>query len=244
MNKTEQIKHTIRLSPRLAAVAAFVEPGARAADIGTDHGYIPMFLLQEGICPKVLAMDVRQGPLERARAHRDLLPEELQKRMELRISDGLTALKPGEADTVIIAGMGGSLILSILEKGRCLWPSVRHWILSPQSDLGGVRHFLCGNGFAIEQENMVKDQGKYYTVLSVRQGECSYEREADYIYGRCLIQSRNPVLSEYLDREERRLREILKHLDGEKTPTDKGIQARQSVWNQWNRIKEVQDAMQ
>ena len=90
---------TVKLSARLAAVAALVEPGSRVADVGTDHGYIPIYLVQTGIADRALAMDVRPGPLERARAHVDRLSPECRERIETRLSDGLKALSPGEADT-------------------------------------------------------------------------------------------------------------------------------------------------
>ena len=109
---------TVKLSARLAAVAALVEPGSRVADVGTDHGYIPIYLVQTGIADRAIAMDVRSGPLERARAHVDRLPPGCRERIETRLSDGLKALSPGEADTVVIAGMGGELMIRILDEGR------------------------------------------------------------------------------------------------------------------------------
>ena len=151
---------TVKLSARLAAVAALVEPGSRVADVGTDHGYIPIYLVQTGIADRALAMDVRPGPLERARAHVDRLSPGCRERIETRLSDGLKALSPGEADTVVIAGMGGELMIRILDEGRHMWDSLRRLILSPQSELQKVRHFLSQEGFCILGETMVKDEGK------------------------------------------------------------------------------------
>ena len=113
---------TVKLSARLAAVAALVEPGSRVADVGTDHGYIPIYLVQTGIADRAIAMDVRSGPLERARAHVDRLPPGCRERIETRLSDGLKALSPGEADTVVIAGMGGELMIRILDEGQSQTP--------------------------------------------------------------------------------------------------------------------------
>ncbi len=106
----------VKLSKRLERIASFVQPGSRVADIGTDHGYVPIWLVQKGVCPSALAMDVRKGPLERAEEHVEEVG--LSGKIELRLSDGLAKLKAGEADTVVIAGMGGKLTCRILEQGR------------------------------------------------------------------------------------------------------------------------------
>ena len=109
----------VKLSKRLERIASFVQPGSRVADIGTDHGYVPIWLVQKGVCPSALAMDVRKGPLERAEEHVEEVG--LSGKIELRLSDGLAKLKAGEADTVVIAGMGGKLTCRILEQGRHVW---------------------------------------------------------------------------------------------------------------------------
>ena len=113
----------VKLSKRLERIASFVQPGSRVADIGTDHGYVPIWLVQKGVCPSALAMDVRKGPLERAEEHVEEVG--LSGKIELRLSDGLAKLKAGEADTVVIAGMGGKLTCRILEQGRHVWENWR-----------------------------------------------------------------------------------------------------------------------
>ena len=100
----------------MTAVAALVPTGTCVADIGTDHGYVPIFLVEQGIVRKAVAMDVNRGPLERARIH--ITEKGLSDRIETRLSDGLKKLNVGEVDTIIAAGMGGGLIIRILEEGR------------------------------------------------------------------------------------------------------------------------------
>ena len=157
----------VKLSKRLERIASFVQPGSRVADIGTDHGYVPIWLVQKGVCPSALAMDVRKGPLERAEEHVEEVG--LSGKIELRLSDGLAKLKAGEADTVVIAGMGGKLTCRILEQGRHVWENwsegKERLILSPQSEQDEVRHFLEKQGFLILREAMLLDEGKYYIVL-------------------------------------------------------------------------------
>ena len=245
---------TVKLSARLLTVAGFVKQGSRIADVGTDHGYIPVYLAQTGRIASALAMDVRYGPLERARAHvREYEAWERVHRkaspavpISTRLSDGLKELKPGEADTVIIAGMGGELIIKILEEGRHVRDSVKQYILSPQSDLDKVRRYLAAHGFAIEDEAMVKDEGKYYTVMSVKRGFMEYESQAHYLYGRILIDKKDPTLREYLDREMLRIEKILVSLREKEgiTDTETRAEARINRQKELSWIKEAQDEMQ
>lgn len=229
----------MKLSKRLELVASFVPGGSRVADIGTDHGYIPIFLTEKGICESALAMDVREGPLSRAREH--IREKGLQEKIRVRLSDGLKELQPGEADTVVIAGMGGQLVIHILEEGRHMWESVKTWILSPQSELDKVRRYLEQEGFVIRREAMTLDEGKYYTVMESARGEMKYERPSEYLYGKLLIEGKDPVLKDFLDHEELRLRGILAALDGQETPGAE--RARESTSGQLEWIKEAKDAM-
>ncbi len=229
----------MKLSRRLELVASFVPEGSRVADIGTDHGYIPIFLVENGICESALAMDVREGPLSRAREH--IREKGLQEKIRTRLSDGLKALRPGEADAVVIAGMGGQLMIRILEEGRHMWDSAAAWILSPQSGQDKVRGYLEQAGFAIRREAMTLDEGKYYTVMEVSRGKMRYEKPWEYLYGKLLVEAGDPVLRDFLDQEEMRLRDILAKLDGQTTPGART--ARESTVRQLAWIKEAKDAM-
>jgi len=200
----------MRLSKRLERVAAFVPEGSRLADVGTDHGYVPIFLILTGTINRALAMDVREGPLLRAAGH--IRDYGLEAQIETRLSDGLAQLEPGEADAVVIAGMGGELMIRILEEGRHVWEDIRTWILSPQSDLQKVREYLGEQGFLIEAESMLTEDGKYYTVMRVVRGTMRYDREIDSLYGRYLIIHRDPVLMAFLEKEIRQTESILNHL--------------------------------
>lgn len=184
----------MKLSKRLEMVVSFAgreqkkagaeemrsrgEPGTaprRVADVGTDHGYVPIALVLRDPEVRVVAMDVRPGPLERARAH--IREQGLEERIETRLGDGVEKLKEGEADTVIIAGMGGELVIHILEGGRRLWDAVGRWILSPQSELDKVRRYLDSHGFIITDEAMVEEDGKYYTVMEAARRRRAAEPE-------------------------------------------------------------------
>ena len=198
------------LSKRLMTIASFVPPGGRLADVGTDHGYIPVYLVKNGIVPSAIAMDIRSGPLSRAAAH--VQKQGLQERIELRLSDGLDALKAGEADTVVISGLGGPLMTDILSRGRECAAAVQAFVLSPQSDIPGVRVFLRENGFRIEREAFVKDEGKYYTVMRAVHGQAGPACYIDDRFGGYLLAHRDPVLREFLQRQAGRLEALLPSL--------------------------------
>lgn len=230
----------MKLSKRLEMVASFVEKGSRIADIGTDHGYLPIALVERGICPGAVAMDIGQGPLARAREH--ILACGMEKVIELRLSDGLAKLKPGEVDTAVMAGMGGELVIHILEQGRFLWDSLDSLVLSPQSEIDKVRRYLEEQGFCIRREEMVADEGKFYTVMLVKRGKMHYLHPAEYLYGKCLIEAKNPVLIRFLEKERARMKGIVEGLEGQ--DSEKANIARKRLETELAWIEEVQDEMQ
>lgn len=217
----------MKLSLRLETIAAFVPKCSCVADVGTDHGYLPIYLVQQGTAESAIAMDVRKGPLKRAAAH--IEGQGLSGRIQTRLGDGLEKLSPGEAQVVVIAGMGGELMQRIMLDGKRLWDQVRRWVLSPQSDWEGVRVFLSEHKFSILQETMMKEDGKYYVVLEVCRRPLNDETAAavtgnpftisQYRYGPLLIAQNHPVLREYLELERNRLDTLEEHLkkqNGEK----------------------------
>ena len=204
----------MELSNRLQTVAAAVTPGSRIADVGTDHGYIPVYLVSTGICPGAIAMDVNKGPLSRAVAH--ICAEGLSGRIETRQSDGLAALSPEETDTVVIAGMGGALICRILRDAPQFFAAGKELILQPQSEWFKVRHFLHDAGYRIRQEWFLKEEGKYYVVIKASSAPSgtleAYPDELSYRYGALLLQEKHPVLQEYLLQELKKKRQIIAHM--------------------------------
>ncbi|MEZ3429277.1 MAG: class I SAM-dependent methyltransferase [Lachnospiraceae bacterium] len=151
------------LSERMRAVAGLVQPCKSIADIGCDHGYVAMELVRSNICRHVIAMDINRGPLDRAR--RNIIDYDMQDYIEIRLSDGARKLKAGEAEGMICAGMGGKLIISILEQGKELVEEMKQVILQPQSELDEVRRYLRESGLMIEREDMIYEDGKYYPMI-------------------------------------------------------------------------------
>lgn len=201
----------MELSRRLYAVAGLVTEGASVADVGTDHGYIPIYLVEQQIAVRAIAMDVNGGPLERARMH--IIGHGLKDRIETRLSDGLSALRPGEVDTMIAAGMGGGLIIRILEEGREVVDSLGACVLQPQSEVWRVRKYLLDHHMDIIDEDMVEEDGKFYPMMRAVHGDSPRYAECEYIFGKRLLEKKNPVLERFLHRELEIREGIFRQLD-------------------------------
>lgn len=242
----------MRLSKRLQAVANLVQGTDCVADVGTDHGWIPIYLVRQGQCQRAIAMDVRPGPLMRAKEH--ILQHNLEHLIETRLSDGVSALKEGEAHSVVIAGMGGNLTIHILEQGESVISSMQECILQPQSEVAKVRSFLRERGWPLLDEDMIYEGGKFYPMMrtapcekavkdnSVAQGqavpyarqiqeqnnfgqEISQEQRLIFDrYGSLLLLSQNPILYQYLLKEKKKTEEILMRLKENRERNSKRIQ--------------------
>lgn len=205
---TRNNKKPVQLSKRLQALADMVTPGNRVADVGCDHGFLSIYLVEQGISPRVIAGDVRPGPLSAAKSH--VAEHGLEAYIDTRLSDGLAKYGAGEADTLICAGMGGPLMQRILTDHEEVTLSFGELILQPQSELCEFRIFLRQKGFKIQEENILCEDGKYYFMFRVTLDnqdtpaeQVKQEPELQKLYdkyGERLLQSRHPVLKAYLMR--------------------------------------------
>lgn len=212
----------MQLSKRLQAVADLMTPGSRVADVGCDHAYIPIYLAENKLSPHIIAMDINQGPIDRAKDN--IIKYGCQDRIETRKSDGLEKLEAGEADTVIIAGMGGALTVQILTEQSWVLQSVPALVLQPQSEIHKVRQMLDQYSYFIVSENMVKEDGKYYVMMKAVPGNDRRDVQAykltekeHFYYGRLLLEQKHPVLKEFLLWDLGLSREIMKLLQTEQT---------------------------
>lgn len=194
----------IELTPRLRMAAELVPAGARLADVGTDHAYLPAALILEGRIPFAIAADLRQGPL--ARAKETARQTGLVGKVAFRLCDGLTGIRPEEVDAVAVAGMGGETIAAILEAAP--WTRERGvpLILQPMSSMPDLRKWLWENGFAIQEERLAREGDVLYTALSVRAGEMSPLSPAELWAGR---NQNDPLRGDWLDRWIARTRRAL-----------------------------------
>lgn len=216
----------MELSKRLRAIADMVTPGNRVADVGCDHGFVSIYLCRHRIAPKVYAMDVRCGPLKRAKEH--IQASGFCEYIETRLSDGVSALAPGEADTLICAGMGGRLMIKILSQGEGKVRLMKELILQPQSEHALFRRYLREHGLHIVQEEIIKEDGKFYPIIkAVPQNTAMSARPNTWgalpkearqrledAFGPFLLAAKNPVLQEYLKVLEQRNKKILSEMDG------------------------------
>lgn len=196
----------MELSKRLTAVADLVTVGSFIADIGTDHGYVPIYLMKCGRIRGAIAADVNQGPLDRARRH--IAQEGLEGQIKLRLSDGLKGISEDEADAMVAAGMGGGLIVKIMEEGGKTAESLKECILQPQSESWKVRKYLAGHGWEVKAEDMVEEEHKFYSMMKAVRGMPEHYEEYEYIYGKKLLEMKHPVLKKFLLRERERQEEI------------------------------------
>ena len=177
-----------RNQERLKCIASNVKSGGIVADIGCDHAFTSIYLVEEKLARGAIAIDINKEPLKRAWQH--IQESGMEEYISVRLSNGARGLKKGEADTILISGMGGALIASILEESINIIKDAKELVLSPQSEIYIVRHFLHDNGFKIVSEEMVKEQGKFYVVIRAVPGSQHYKDESGYIYGEYLIKNK------------------------------------------------------
>lgn len=191
--KTELIK----LSSRLQEIASFVPPGSAVADIGTDHGYIPVWLAQKGIANKITAADINQGPLDHARQTAETYG--VSDQIQFRLCNGLDFPDSASHNTVIIAGMGGELIASILEAAP--WTqNGSTLILQPNTRIQMLVAWLTEHNYTVLNTRLVKDAGKIYQILIVQAGESApIPTEAEQLVHRMYFSNQDPLLPEYLE---------------------------------------------
>lgn len=202
------------LSKRLQTVAHMVTWGNRVCDVGCDHGYVSIYLVRQGISPGVLAMDLREGPLGAAREH--VTEQRLEEKIELRLSNGLHNYNIGEADSLVCAGMGGRLMRRILEEDKEKTASFRELILQPQSELELFRRFLRESGYLVREEEMLKEDGKFYQVIrAVPAGKEEASVGMQGSAGRVWASSENDLPEDVLCRLEDRYGPVILH---KKTP--------------------------
>jgi len=202
----------MNVSGRIEKIAEYIA-FARIADIGTDHGYLPIFAIQSKNVEWAVAADINEQPLLCARENAEAAGA---AGIEFRLGYGLEVLRPGEADTIVIAGMGGKQMADILRRGRYVATGARQLLLSPHLDVPFVRREVHALDFGIVAEDMVRDGGKYYNILDVRTSniqEYDYSEE-EYLLGRYLMNTRPPVFVEFCRHMAARYDKIAARIEG------------------------------
>ena len=226
------------ISKRLLCCAELVPPGGTVADVGTDHGYLGIYLLQSGKCAHVIAADLREKPLASARANAAAFgvstafplgadageplnaQAEISGSMEFVLSDGLQNIKPGSFDTLVLAGMGGDLIAHILADAPWLDSGAYTLILQPQSAANDLRCWLGERGWAIERERLVRDGHFLYAVMAVRPGQGSALTPGEQYVSPALRRAGDPLYGAYLARVRRALTLTVQGITRSSDPSD------------------------
>ena len=187
----------MKLSARLALLADCVPQDAVLADIGTDHAYLPIALVESGRIKRAIAGDVVRGPYQAAK--KAVAAAGCEKEISVRLGNGLAVLKPGEAEVVVIAGMGGATIVEILTDLPEITAELKRLILQPMIAAGQVRRWLRENGWRIISEELVEDSGRIYEVIVAEKGESEGEEEILEEIGPLLWRKRHPLLRRQLE---------------------------------------------
>ncbi len=200
------------LSKRLSAIASMVPKCECIADIGTDHGYLPIELVKQNKCQKAYAMDINKGPLDKA--DENIIRANESGKVKTILSNGLDKL-PEDVECVVIAGMGGMLIGKILETNNNKLNQLSSFIVSPHLDEASLRRTIHRLGYRIDSEIMIHDLGKYYPIMYCLPGHEEYT-EVEYTYGKCLMEDKSDVWCSYLDSVVEKNLKILSFLEGKK----------------------------
>ena len=223
------------LSKRLLEIISFVGKNSRVADIGTDHGYIPVYLIQNNISQKVIATDISLASLNKTVTYVNSL--HLNDKIDTRFGDGLDVIEPNEVDTVIIAGMGGVLISKILDNNKEVCDTVENFILQPMVASRELRQYLVENGYEIVNESLAKEGRRFYEIIQAKRGKGNIHKDLHYDVGHKLIEKEHPLVKEFVDFKINEIEEILSKLGLD--DTDKTVERRKELTKKLEEYKEV-----
>lgn len=225
----------IKLSKRLEEIVKLIPQGARVADIGTDHALLACYLAKENISPKVIAADLNKEPLKVAT--NQIKGYLLEDKVTARLGDGLSILEPGEVDSVIIAGMGGSVMRAILEEHPQVIKELKQIVLQPHVGAETLRRWAFENGWKIVKEELVEEEGFYYEIMSLEQGDMHIEDDILFFLGPKLVEENHPLLIPSLDSLLKSEKGILDQLANTTNP--KAKEREKQIKTKWENVKKV-----
>ena len=182
----------MKLSPRLQTIANNVPRSNKCCDIGTDHGYVPIYLIKKNIVNMAIATDINGGPLKTAKKQIEWAG--LEEKIQIRQGNGLEPIKPYEVDTTIIAGMGGLLIKDILDSSKKIAKSINSFVLQPMIAQAELRKYLIENQFMIIDEDLAQEKNRIYEIIIAKHGKQKVENDIYYDIGKPLIEKKHPLL--------------------------------------------------
>lgn len=210
----------MELSLRLKKIAAMVERSESIVDVGTDHAYVPIFLIKNGVCSKAIASDINKGPVEKAK--KNIKREGLEKYIQCRLGGGLTTVKKGEVNAAVIAGMGGNLIRDILEESLCVFKRLDYVVLQPVQNADVLRKHIFNKGYQVIDEELCRDEDKYYEIIKVRFDNNPRKVEGIfYEISETMINKKHPMIKEFIEYKLGTYRKIYNNLKEETTSSRK-----------------------
>ncbi len=214
----------MELTPRLKKAADLIPHGSVLADVGTDHAYLPVYCVLNGISPYAAAMDINEGPLRKA--EENVFKYGLGDKIELRLSNGIEKLNKGEADVIVIAGMGGLLIKNILDSGKGILDENTFLILQPMIAAEELREYLYQNGFCVENEYLAAEGNKLYNIITARyENKNSEYGEKDIFIGRNLNKNSPELYERYIKHKSEKSKKKINGLEQAKIRDDALITA-------------------
>lgn len=226
----------MELSKRLKRIAEHVDKCESVADIGTDHGYIPIYLVKEGICKKAIASDINKGPIEKAKVN--VAFEGVSDKVKCLLGPGLNPLKVGEVNGVILAGMGGNLTRDILLADMDKVKKYDFIILQPAQNPEVLREFLYKNDYEIIDEDLIKDEGRFYELFKVKYNEnlekLVFEDELEYEVSPLLREKGHPLFKEFIEEKINRCETILSFI---KEDTEAAKKRKSDLEEKINKLK-------
>lgn len=227
----------LRLTPRLQAIADSINQYDTLADIGTDHAYLPIYLMLNEKIKCAIATDINKGPIEIAQNR--IKQYKLEEKIETRQGSGLTVLKPGEADVIVVAGMGGMLISEIIEQSKTVAESAKTIVMQPMLDSGKLRRYLISNGYEIFEEELAKEDRKIYEIIWARYTGKVIETDSLMDIGPIIIEKKHLLARDLIDKKVTELNNILEKLDKIETEaSQKRLQECRELLSYYNEVKQ------
>lgn len=226
----------MELSKRLQFIADHIDRCKTIIDVGTDHGYIPIYSVKNNLCEKAIASDINKDPVKKAEMNAAL--EGVKSSVEVRLGGGLEVINIGDAEAVVIAGMGGNLIRDILEKDIEKTASFKYLILQPAQNPEVLREYLYNNGYEIMEEDLCLDEGIYYELFKVKKTNTAEKVSLDPIYYEIsprLLKDKNKLMLSYLESKEEKYSKILGFI---KDTSESALKRRKDIED---KLKEIEN---
>lgn len=202
----------MKITPRLDSIIKMIPNNTKVIDVGTDHGYVPVFLVENKICENAIAADVNKGPLNIAKEYID--SRGLTEKIETRLGSGLEVLNINEVDGAVIAGMGGLLIADILEKSKEVASTLSFFVLQPMTASDKLRRYLIENNYKIVEEKLSREGERIYEIILVEHGNMKIEDDIYLQIGKGLFDSEDPLLKVFITKKMDKIKKVIDNLEG------------------------------